>query len=70
NIRFTLPQPEAVRITLYDILGREAKRIELNPQEAGEHSVPLHASDLASGVYFLRLHAGEQVVMQKILLIK
>jgi len=70
TIRFTLPQPEAVRITLYDILGREAKRIELNSQEAGEHSIPLHASELASGVYFLRLEAGDQAVMQKILLVK
>ncbi|MBU1985462.1 T9SS type A sorting domain-containing protein, partial [bacterium] len=70
TIRYTLPAPEAVRITLYDILGREAKRLELGSQVAGEHSVSLNADDLASGVYFLHLQAGSEAMIHKILLVK
>ncbi|MBU0509234.1 T9SS type A sorting domain-containing protein [bacterium] len=70
TIRYTLPEPEAVRITLFDILGREAKRLELGAQETGEHSISLNAVELASGVYFLRLSAGTNSVMHKLLIVK
>jgi hypothetical protein len=69
-IRYTLPQAGAVRIALYDILGRQVREIVSASQEAGSQVVRMDASDLASGVYFVRLEAGSQRVMRKLMLLK
>jgi len=70
TLHYSLEQPDAVKIILYDVLGRVAKTVELGAQEIGDHSAQLNAIGLASGVYFVRLQAGNHSVMQKILLLK
>lgn len=70
TLRYTLSEAGAVKITLYDVLGRAAKEIDWGATEPGEHSVQLNANDLASGVYFVRLQAGHQTVIKKIMLLK
>lgn len=56
NIVFELPQPGAVSIILYDIKGKTVAQVLLNvKKEAGRHTIPFNASNLASGVYFYRI---------------
>jgi hypothetical protein len=70
TIRYALTSPSAVKITLYDILGRIVKQIDEQQQTTGEHAVRLDAAGLASGVYFVRTEAAGKFVTQKILLLK
>ena len=39
-------------------------------QEAGDHEVRFDGSGLSSGVYFYRLHAGQNVQSRRFLLIR
>ena len=55
---FTLPQPMAVTVDLYDILGRHVARLADGPLSTGRHSVGLESNDLPNGLYALRLVAG------------
>lgn len=46
-----------VKITIYDILGREAATLINANQAAGLHSLEFNAADLSSGIYFYRIDA-------------
>jgi hypothetical protein len=70
TLRFSLQNAGAVKITLYDVLGRAAKQMDLTGQEAGDHAVNLNAEGLASGVYFVRLQTENQTLTRKVLLLK
>jgi len=57
TITFQLPQASVVRLSLYDLLGREVAVLVNEKRSAGVHAVDLDASNLASGVYFYRMVA-------------
>lgn len=61
--RFTyvLERPAEVRISLYDVLGREVARLVDTHMGAGTHFASFDASELSSGVYFCRMEAGGYV---------
>ncbi|HEY3295598.1 MAG TPA: T9SS type A sorting domain-containing protein [bacterium] len=69
-IRYDLPESGAVKIVLYDILGRVARQVDLPAEGAGAHTLKLEANGLASGVYFINLHAAGQTITRKVLLLK
>ena len=54
-VRFSLPEPMAVRLALYDVLGREVAVLVDGEQTPGEHEVTLDGDAFAPGVYFVRL---------------
>lgn len=60
TVRFSLDRSQRVRITLYDVLGRQVAVVAEGAFGAGEATVPVPTSTLPSGVYVLRL-AGEGV---------
>lgn len=70
NIRFALPQPAEVTLTVYDLLGREIETVRQGLFPAGEHQVSWQAGDFASGIYFYRLQAGDFVKTHKMLLVR
>ncbi|MGB6032802.1 MAG: fibronectin type III domain-containing protein, partial [Bacteroidota bacterium] len=57
TIGYSLPAPSRVRLTLYDLVGREVATLVDGIQLGGRRSVVLDGSDLASGVYYYRLQA-------------
>jgi hypothetical protein len=59
NIRYSLPKSEFVILTVYDILGREVATLVNELQTAGSYSVNFDASQVASGVYFYKIIAGD-----------
>ncbi len=65
TVRFRLPQAMRVRLGLYDLAGREVARLVDGEQGAGEHAVGFDGRGLASGVYYYRLQAGDQVQTAK-----
>ena len=61
TIEYRVPAPGHVRLTVYDVLGRELAVLVDERQSAGSHSAKLDASSWPSGVYLYRLEAGNQV---------
>ena len=60
KINYDLPKDSKVKIVIYDILGREVKRLVNNElKTAGSYIVDFNASNYASGVYFYRIEAEE-----------
>lgn len=70
NIRFTLKTREIVSIDIYNIFGQKVRRLVNMDFPAGQHMVRLNANDLASGLYFYRIDAGNFVDYKKMLLLK
>ncbi|NOS85272.1 MAG: T9SS type A sorting domain-containing protein [Ignavibacteria bacterium] len=60
KINYDLPKDSKINIVIYDILGREVKRLVNNElKTAGSYIVDFNASNYASGVYFYRIEAEE-----------
>ena len=70
EISFSLPVDGHVQLAAYDVRGKEVEMIFEGAQSIGEHSYTWNASNLPSGVYYIRLQAGEMITSQKALLIK
>lgn len=60
--RFSLDRPKAVRLAVYDILGREVAIVREGIHQAGTHEVSFDAGVLPSGVYIVRLTANGQAL--------
>jgi hypothetical protein len=54
-IRYQLERATRVRLTVYDVSGREVARLMDGVQEAGSHEAMLDGATLRSGVYRCRL---------------
>lgn len=61
TIQYGLPQAETVRLAVYDMLGRRVRLLVDAPQPAGRQEATFDTSQLASGLYLVRLVAGDQV---------
>ena len=61
---------ERVRLSVYDLLGREVAVLVDGFQVPGEHRVTFDARSLASGVFFYRLAAGGSVQTRKMILLR
>ena len=70
TIKYELPKSAEVRLSVYDILGREVSVLVNEKKDAGIHEVKFDASGLSSGVYFYRLTASSYVDTKKFLLVR
>jgi hypothetical protein len=70
SISYQLPVASGVKLTVYDLLGREVSMLVNAKEEAGYHEIPFDGAGLASGVYLYRLTAGSFVQTRKMLVIK
>ncbi len=75
TIRFQIPQPEHVTITVYDILGRQVNKLINGLYKAGSHQVHWNGKNergqsVASGLYIYRIKAGNFMQSKKMLLLK
>ena len=73
-IGYDLPQACHVTVDIYNILGQHTIRLVDGEQEAGNHQVVWDAAsggnEVASGIYFYRLTAGDFTASKKMLLLK
>ncbi|MCX7798002.1 MAG: T9SS type A sorting domain-containing protein [Melioribacter sp.] len=70
TIEFGLPKSENVKLTVYDLLGRVVAELVNENLNAGTYKVKFDASNLASGIYFYTLKAGDFVTTKKLMLMK
>jgi hypothetical protein len=59
-----------VRLSVYDVLGREVAILVQEVRQAGMHEVQWNASTFASGIYYYRLTAGGRVATRTMSLIR
>ena len=69
-LSFEMRDASFVKLTIYDIAGREVATVIDGFKNDGLHSVTFDGSDLASGIYYARLQAGEFVKTQKMVMMK
>jgi endoglucanase len=69
-LTFFLPKRENATLAVYDSSGREQRVLLAGELDSGSHQATWNCSGMASGVYFLKLTAGENVLVRKALLIK
>jgi hypothetical protein len=59
NIQFSLPGYLYVKITLYDVLGRELRTLLNEHMQEGTYNLKYNFSDFSSGVYYYRFVASQ-----------
>ena len=70
TVRFDLAEPDDVRITVYDALGREVAALHDGPMDAGAHRATLATGRLAPGLYVVRMTVGETVATQTLTVLR
>jgi hypothetical protein len=75
EIRFELDRPQQVRVTVYDVTGRLVKVLADGHMESGPQTRIWQGRDsggrqVPSGVYYVRMIAGEKTDHRKIMLLK
>jgi hypothetical protein len=70
TISFTLPEASDIKLTVYDINGREVSAVADERLQAGDHRITFDASSLPSGVYLYKLVTPSHSQTRKMTLIK
>jgi photosystem II stability/assembly factor-like uncharacterized protein len=70
TIRFMIARQTAVKLQVFDILGREVATLVNDVRSPGAYSVVFEAGNLPSGVYLYRIHAGDFVQTKKMTVLK
>jgi photosystem II stability/assembly factor-like uncharacterized protein len=69
-INYSVPVQGAVKIILFDALGREIKVLVDEQKSPGNYHTEFSASGLSSGVYFYQMKAGTFIETRKMLLLQ
>ena len=70
TIQYAMPEAGPVKIEVYDLLGRRVGAPVDEFKPAGYHRFVWDAGDLATGVYFYKIQAGDYTETKKIVLVK
>ncbi|HRB41009.1 MAG TPA: T9SS type A sorting domain-containing protein, partial [Bacteroidia bacterium] len=83
TIKYTIPTPPSssplakgrnevgfVTLKVYDVLGKEVATLVNEEKPSGHYEINFDASNLASGIYYYQLRAGEFVETKKMTLLK
>jgi hypothetical protein len=70
RIEFSIPAQSRVELKVYNILGQVVATLVDEVRPAGAYRVTFNASNVASGVYFYKLIAGDFVSVKKMALLK
>ncbi|MBC8368094.1 T9SS type A sorting domain-containing protein, partial [bacterium] len=75
TIRFSLAQSEKVSLSIHDLRGRRVVSLLDGQLPAGEFEqiwdgLDHHGQSSSSGIYFLRLQAGEDLLSKKLILLR
>ena len=70
NIAFVMENESNIKLSVYDIRGREVDILVNGITGQGEHSVVWDAADFSSGIYYIQIVSDTYSETQKIMLIK
>ncbi len=69
-ITYSLPVDGTVKLTVFDLAGREIAELVNGKSTAGIHEVSFNGDNLQSGIYLVRLSTSERSTTSKLTLIK
>lgn len=70
TIKYALPMQSDVRLSVFDVQGREVSVLVNERKGAGVHEVIFDAAGLSSGIYFYRLNSGEFAQTMRLLILR
>lgn len=75
TLRFVLPHDSVVGLAVYDVSGRRVRELVSGERPGGENVIAWdmrdeHGRDVAAGIYFARLEAGQSTFTQKLVRMK
>lgn len=70
NIEFSVPKSGSVKLTVFDISGREIAKLVDGNLSIGTYKVDFDAATLASGLYFYKLETEKFTETKKMILVK
>jgi len=70
TIRFSLTETDYISLKIFNLMGQDVAELVNSVLPAGVHEVEFEGENLASGKYFIRLQAGDQVRISKVTLLK
>lgn len=70
TIDYSISEPCHVTLTVFNVAGQEVATLVNGEMEVGNFDVTFDAADLASGVYFYKLNAGDFSAIKKMTLVK
>ncbi|MCA0444632.1 MAG: T9SS type A sorting domain-containing protein [Bacteroidetes bacterium] len=70
TIKYSVANQGPVLVKVFDMLGREVKTLVNKVQPAGNYVIDFNANGLASGVYLLKINAGQFNKSMKMMLVK
>lgn len=75
TVSYQLSNPTNIRIAVYDVTGRQIKTLVSDERPAGEHQLIWEGTDnsgrsVSSGVYFVKMQAGEYQSKKKVTLLR
>ena len=69
TLRFAVPERQRVTLRLYNTLGQRVRTL-VDGRRSGRHTLRLQTGTLASGVYFLRLRAGDTIRTRRLTIVQ
>ena len=70
TIEFSLPKSEYIELKVYNILGKEVSTLVSKKLNQGNHTYQFDGKNLASGVYYYQLVAGDYREVKKMILLR
>ena len=70
TISYDVPLPSNVKVSVFDMRGRELEVLVDREHTPGEHTIQFDASNLASGVYLYKVESSYDVVVNKMVLMR
>ena len=70
SVNFTLPIESEISLEVYNLQGRMVELLASGNMQPGQHSITWNADSHSSGVYFVKMIAGDYVDTQKLILLK
>jgi hypothetical protein len=75
TLTYSLPKTEQVKVAIYDILGKEVRILANGQQNGGFNTLSwdgcdLNGQRLSAGMYVAKVQAGDQIAVQKMMLVR
>ena len=70
TIEYYLPNNTEISIAIYDLQGRQIASLINDVVSAGNHSIVWNANNYSSGIYFVKMVAGNFIETQKLVMVK
>ncbi|MAO66706.1 MAG: hypothetical protein CL666_17065 [Balneola sp.] len=70
SIQYSVAKAGDVQLSIYNVMGQQVETLVSGNKSAGSYRVSWNAANMASGIYYYRLQAGNEVITRQMTLIK